>query len=214
METLENINFSHHALLFRGEAHTILTLLEEKFGSTFRTHRDEDIRYIVSESLGIDEVRRLTFLAPTRPVANDVFRIIVVADNITFESQNALLKLTEDPPPHARFIFIVPSSLLMLPTLQSRFVEYAVGNESVNSPSVEVSIAESLKHIAVLTKNKNDAGMENMLKESEVRIHKGKVSTEAGRALILARRYIESRGSSPKILLEHLKIAEAESRLR
>lgn len=207
-------DFSHHALLFRGEKETIIPILEEALAIPFSTQPSSDISYTSLESLGIDEVRRLSFLALTKPIGGEVFRIIVVADDITFESQNALLKLTEDPPASARFMFIVPSSLPILSTLQSRFVEHVIASQAPHVPKKDTTLAEQLKMIAVLTKNKNNAGMEMILRESETRIHGTADSTKASRALMLARRFIEARGASSKILLEHLAIAEAESHLR
>lgn len=46
--------------------------------------------------------------------------IIKEADKLTAEAQNALLKLLEEPPPHARIICETQSADLVLPTIVSR----------------------------------------------------------------------------------------------
>ena len=46
--------------------------------------------------------------------------IIIVTKNFNVISQNTLLKLFEEPPRNIRFILIVPSKSLLLPTIRSR----------------------------------------------------------------------------------------------
>jgi hypothetical protein len=66
-----------------------------------------------------------------------------------------------------------------------------------------------MRDIARMAKDKDDAGMEVLLRRAEAHAHQHPGS-RASHALMLARRYIESRGSSPKMLLEHLTIALKE----
>lgn len=212
-ETKANLPLSHHALLVRGERALALLTLETALGITFTTVPDVDISYVRTESLGIDDVRDITFRSLKLPIKNDFFRIIVDADAVTHEAQNALLKLTEDPPLHARFIFILPHSFPIIATLRSRFVEYVLQANSTQAPQKQ-SLKERLKDVLKMTKDKDETGMEALLTESENRVHEARASGTEARALLTARRYIEARGASAKMLLEHLVIAEREAELR
>lgn len=209
--TSDDIIFLHHALLFRGDKATLLLYLEKRLGVSFTSTPNQDISFTTFDSFGIDEVRTLAYTALTKPILREFFLSIVVADTITFEAQNALLKLTEDPPAHAQFIFCIPSSFPILPTLRSRFVEHSVKEiEDVVVSTTDKTLQEKLKEIAVLIKDKNNAGMEAMLVHAEFRMHTTHKASPASRALLLVRKYIESRGASSKMLLEHVAISEAE----
>lgn len=72
--------------------------------------------------VGIDTVRELVQTAHRRP-ANDAefLEVVLVANKITLEAEQALLKVTEEPPSSTRFIFIFPQGTALLPTLRSRF---------------------------------------------------------------------------------------------
>ena len=86
-----------------------------------------DIRYFgLSEgkkSIGVDDSRKIKddcLLGPTD--GEHKFYVINDADALTTAAQNALLKITEEPPPFARFFFICESAVSLLPTLRSRSV--------------------------------------------------------------------------------------------
>ena len=72
-------------------------------------------------SIGIDAAREIRGFLSVHPAVSK-FRSVVVrdADNMTREAQNAVLKITEEPPSHALMIFIAPSPEALLPTLSSR----------------------------------------------------------------------------------------------
>lgn len=212
-ETITDMPLSHHALLVRGKRSTALATLETVLGIAFTSVPDVDISYIRTESLGIDDVRDITFRSLKLPIENDFFRIIIDADSITHEAQNALLKLTEDPPPHARFIFILPQSFPIIATLRSRFFEHILPQNETHA-LLELSLKERMHAIAKMTKDKDESAMEAVLTESENHIHEARTSRAEARALLIARRYIEARGASAKMLLEHLAISTEEAKLR
>lgn len=72
-------------------------------------------------SIGIDAVREIRGFLSVHPAVSK-FRSVIVrdAENMTREAQNAVLKITEEPPAHALMIFIAPSPEALLPTLSSR----------------------------------------------------------------------------------------------
>jgi DNA polymerase III delta prime subunit len=167
------------------------------------------VSYQECDALSIDDVRTLSLRALQKPVALDVMTFIIDANSINVEAQHALLKLTEDPPASARFIFVLPLSAPILPTLRSRFTIIDVDSAPTDAAPHDDSIAKTLKDIARMAKDGDEAGMERMLRAAERHVHENPGS-RAAEALMLVRRYIETRGSSPKMLLEHLVIAERE----
>ena len=84
-----------------------------------------DASFISSEgksSLGIDEVRGFKgFLAQKAFRAKRRSAVVLGADLLTREAQNALLKISEDPPPNSLIILVARREESFLPTLLSRF---------------------------------------------------------------------------------------------
>jgi DNA polymerase-3 subunit delta' len=74
------------------------------------------------ESIGIDTIRDMKYFLSEQPSAS-AYRTVIVdgADSLTDQAQNALLKVSEEPPAHGLLILIVDSPENLLPTLRSRF---------------------------------------------------------------------------------------------
>lgn len=107
---------THHAYLCRmGEVTT------DKVQAVAESFDVSATVFVPTISFGIDDVRTLTEKAYMRPSAGDVQLLVVSLTTITVESQQALLKLLEEPPVGTMFVFCVPTSLFLLPTLLSRF---------------------------------------------------------------------------------------------
>jgi DNA polymerase III delta prime subunit len=82
-----------------------------------------DIVYLTDENdrIGIDAVRafdRQLILTPYQ--SPFVAGVILQADRLTVEAQNALLKVLEEPAPHVVYFVETASSDLLLPTIVSR----------------------------------------------------------------------------------------------
>jgi DNA polymerase-3 subunit delta' len=81
-----------------------------------------------SSSIGVDAVRSLQKFLYDKPIASSRRTAILAdADLLTTEAQNALLKITEEPPAHTLIILIIPNPEELLPTLRSRFHELYFG---------------------------------------------------------------------------------------
>jgi DNA polymerase-3 subunit delta' len=74
------------------------------------------------ESIGIDQVRDIKYFLSKQPAAS-FYRTVIIdnAEVLTDQAQNALLKISEEPPPHGLIILIVANPESLLPTLRSRF---------------------------------------------------------------------------------------------
>ena len=53
------------------------------------------------------------------------------------KGQNVLLKVVEEGPPHAAFLFCAQNSAVLLPTLRSRCVEWNLGEEDAAAPAAD-----------------------------------------------------------------------------
>lgn len=86
---------------------------------------------LLESATGIQEMRSLQSFLWQKPVFSQR-RLAVVndADNLTPEAQQAILKITEDPPEHSFIILVVKNLENLLPTLVSRFQKIYFGKVS------------------------------------------------------------------------------------
>lgn len=71
----------------------------------------------------VDDIRAIRNDALLRPFDGDVKVFIIAnAHNMNGFSQNALLRLLEEPPSHARFVLLCRNAGMLLPTVRSRCV--------------------------------------------------------------------------------------------
>ncbi|MCA9362570.1 hypothetical protein KC906_04295 [Candidatus Kaiserbacteria bacterium] len=192
----------HHATLLRTEAVATLDLTP--------LVEDRELTDDHVPQFGIDDARALISRAYMRP--NDAAeQLLAVRTNfITLEAQNALLKLLEEPPVSTRFVFVVPFSFTVLPTLSSRFFEYQTDRRlptSVTNTFVtfqEQSIQERLGVIEVAAKQK-DHDWQHAIKQG---LGQYLSSTTLDVATLTALEYVArtllTRGASNKMLLEHM----------
>jgi DNA polymerase III delta prime subunit len=194
----------HHAFLFYGDISTVAFLPPEVQRPSL------DVTYVEKDVLAIDDVRGLIDEASRTPFEAEYRTCVVLVRDIAYEAQQALLKILEEPPQHARFYFIVAPTTALLPTLQSRFalstqstVEEAT--TAVFSQFLKSSIADRLTHIAERTKEKDMVWVQSILEGMEQYAHKTKKPTLL-RAVIETRIAAKSRGASFKMLLEDLAL--------
>jgi hypothetical protein len=111
-----------HAYLFTG---SIATIRQNEIQKCITKHRirQADTLLLTSEQnhFGIDTVRSFHKLLLLTPLVSSYRAgIIYEANRMTVESQNALLKLLEEPPPRAIIFLETSSADLLLPTVVSR----------------------------------------------------------------------------------------------
>ncbi|OGY57048.1 MAG: hypothetical protein A2Y84_02255 [Candidatus Colwellbacteria bacterium RBG_13_48_8] len=75
----------------------------------------------IENSLGIDAVREIKRFLLQKPVASR-YRVVIIddAETLTSQAQNAVLKITEEPPDSSLIILIVNNIESLLATLRSR----------------------------------------------------------------------------------------------
>ena len=120
-----NQNMSHSYLVLGGKSSS----REEKIKDLYGQHKpgkifesDPDIHRLINESsIKIEDIRSLERLLSLKPYqAPPKIAIIPEAEKITFEAQNALLKILEEPPGETIFFLATAEESCLLPTIISR----------------------------------------------------------------------------------------------
>ena len=161
------------------------------------------------EQLGISDARELIRLAYIKPVSSDVLLLIVRTNFITFEAQNALLKVVEEPPVTTKFVFVTPPDCTLLTTLRSRFTQQEITTSTVSRNEdfeqfVDSGYAERVTGIETALKQKNTVWQRN-IKQGLIGYLKQTtdLSKESLSGLEFVARTLLTRGASNKMLLEH-----------
>lgn len=114
---------THHAELIEGNLQkfkSILSHLETTLGFP-KTHPDLMTFSYVAEKLGVDEAHLIHDALLRKPVKGDKVIVAVYATTITEQAQNALLKISEEPPQGSHIILVTDFLPHLIPTLRSRF---------------------------------------------------------------------------------------------
>ncbi len=174
-------------------------------------------------TLSIDMVRTIHTQHADRPfmTGNHMHRVWVIStSSIPHESQNALLKILEEPKPHNTFIIIMNNIGTLLPTLVSRVVILEHGKSAdKDSELLELGFPKPQAFVQS-TASERLAYVAQILKKYEAeKINKGDIRSWCAsllavhtmtlpfkKALSTVLTTLEDRGSSPKILLEYLAL--------
>jgi len=174
-------------------------------------HRDFEI-------FGIDEGRELRALQTQSAFRGDKRLFIIRTKTITTEAQNALLKTFEEPTAGTHFFLIVPNRDLLLPTLLSRVT--IVGQKGILSKDtkedslvnefITATPPSRLKLLADVIEEKDRPSAMAFLNGLEVAYIKAdktkKNISEFLETLLEFKKYLSGRGSSVKMILEHISL--------
>lgn len=221
---MELKTLSHHASLLVGSEETraeLVSILEKKH--KISTHGNPDFFNLKYETFTIENARDLKSLAGTKPMNEGVYKIFILTMNgITVEAQNGLLKLLEEPAEYIRFFLIVPSAHILLPTVKSRLS--LIGNDSKSQSDSKLSaeakefvkatpakrleiVKELMDEISKEKKTKQDAI--DLLNDIEAFVYKengAKDAMQSLKAIDTARKYLNDRAPSVKMLLEFVAL--------
>lgn len=214
-------NKLHHAYCIPGTG----TVLPELFEALLRDVRfsakgNPDFWLGEYETFGIDESRFLKEASAERPVAGERKVYVVVAESITREAQNALLKIFEEPAGDTLFFIIVPSEESLIQTLRSRmaFLRLEGNREAMYVKEarafISAALPERLKMVAAFLKKTEEEGrgrraafLIGLTRElSRAPFAKEKETADALSDLLTSARYARGRSPSWKLLLEHLAL--------
>lgn len=217
-------NPPHHAFLVLGgrQAHFERIRLHIREMVTRGLVHTADVWAREFEQLAIDDARELKEIQHAMP--NGPRRIVLVSlQNIQHEAQNSLLKLFEEPSDTTIFFICAENSEIFLPIVLSRFFIYDGRDERTRDSGSDArhayaqniekflsqTIADRLQSIELITKEKDRGAAEQFLNALEETLYKRKEKLGLESAWIFeqifeARRFLQSRSSSVKMILEHI----------
>lgn len=99
-------------------------------------------------TIGIEEIRELIRWAHRKPFEKDSQQILILqAQHLTEEAQNALLKILEEPPERTKITLAVSHVDHLLPTVRSRcsIVHHRTTNTNIKDPISNVALPSSIQ---------------------------------------------------------------------
>ena len=104
-------------------------------------HPDVTVLSPQDDKVSVDDIRQVRLDANISPFEAECKVIILdSAQTLNIQSQNALLKILEEPPRSVYFILTAPSSKLLLSTVDSRCAKFSLG--SLSASDVYRSVCE------------------------------------------------------------------------
>jgi DNA polymerase III delta prime subunit len=189
------MQLTHHAYFFTGDSVKALDFLDKNMD--VQKQGNPDYIFQKMEALSIDDARDIKLVHSKKPFGEK--RIFVIqTESISSESQNALLKVFEEPEPNNHFFIIIENPQL-LPTLKSRvqIIHFEKENKGA-AQFLKLGKKERLDYVKELSKTEGYS-----LADGIGQIKKDRKTLEA---VVKVKKYINDRGSSVKQLLEYLAI--------
>ena len=218
-EHYKKTGYLHHAYVIDGYhdeiAPVLLSSIEKHLGITAKGNPDFTITR--HDSFSIDEARSLQDVQ-TRAAWGGEYKIFIIsALSFPHEAQNALLKTFEEPTAGTHFFIIVPRAEMLLPTLRSRVLVIEALNARGDDESkilAEKLLGATLENrfalVKKLVEKKDRELFRRILDHVEQILHarmKGKgleMSAVIFEEIHKAKTYLATRGTSPKMILEHV----------
>jgi DNA polymerase III delta prime subunit len=201
--------------------------LEHRLHAKLGAH-NPDFHTIEVDVFSIDDARALKdtqshHAVGTRDDDRNVF--FIIAQSITREAQNALLKVFEEPSSRSLFFLFIPSAELLLPTITSRMhiiTMSGAGSSSDSERKDDADIASFLqstpaKRLAALKEiiEEKDRGRAHaFLNSIELHLSKKRATIKSAadlahnsrscEHLYLAKKYLGDQSSSVKMILEYV----------
>lgn len=216
----------HHAYVIAASTDegmaTALKVIERELG--LDTTGNPDVMVLRHGLLSIEEVRKTQSLAMQAPLRGESKALVIAAERLYHESQNALLKLFEEPPQGTYLFLVVPSLGMLLPTLRSRVQVLGDGAaRAVVQPEVAAFLsATSEKRAALIKKlstgrdeaerraNRDRAlAIVNGIEAALYAKNKGSLTSLNPvllRELMTLRDFLHDRSAPVKMILEHLSL--------
>lgn len=201
---------AHHAYVLYGEREAALAaaekFLEDELGSP--VSGNPDVAVFSFSSLGVGESRAVAEAAGLRPLLGKSRALLIAADFLTREAQNALLKVLEEPPAGALILLVVPSPEHLLPTVRSRLDELphrgGLRGISETARGFLRSREERAAIVADIAEERDKSRALALLAELERALRRQGVAKNraALEAIVRARAYLPDPGASVKLLLE------------
>ena len=187
--------------------------------------RNPDVITLRYGLLSVEDARQLNETAAQAPIAGKYKALVVAANRAYHEAQNALLKLFEEPPEGTFLFLILPNLGMLLPTLRSRVQILSVEKAHPDVPKAVETFLKANREkrstlIKKLTSGKDEeerrenrdeaiAILDGVERAAYGKMRSGKNGEETAALLsdiATLRGYLQDRGSSVRMILEHLAI--------
>lgn len=200
----------HHAniLVSRGNCKEFLRrLLEEELH--FHIARNPDFLAVEYDVFGVNDARYLEHWSLSKPFNGKIKVAFIVADSLTFEAQNALLKTIEEPIASTYFFVNLPSLGGILPTFLSRVNVLEVDVENLRDLKscddfLRGDIKKRLSLVRSILEKNNKEDIRRFLGDLEHTARNGGLNPLGAKNILIAKVFAATRGSSSRILLEWL----------
>lgn len=221
MFTLDNKNL-HHAYLIESELSLLPEIFSvlEKYG--FKISGNPDFFLKETDTFSIEDAREVKRFQSQKSSSGDKKIILISTKYFSRESQNALLKVLEEPTPNVHFFIVTPITSILIDTLKSRL--FILKTESSSEKTELEKLAKDFlskekeerlsivsKIIKKFEKEENATSLKvyvvSFLDELEKLVSKKENREEFDISLIWKiKDYIHDQGSSVKNLLETLAL--------
>lgn len=164
------------------------------------------------EQIGINEIRSLTIEVHRKPIEGYQAKKVVVSSlKITSEAQHAALKILEEPPQNISLVLVLPTGTQLLKTVISRVQLETITTQTQTSELsdwLKLSYKDRISVVEEKIKNKDSVWLQSIKAELN---HYCKDNANSNIAelkeLQLVTDNLLTRGSSSKMLLEHLALS-------
>jgi DNA polymerase III delta prime subunit len=166
--------------------------------------------YIKSyESFSIDDSRFLKDFFGTSSLSENKKVAVIYCDNMTTESQNALLKLAEEPALNQHLFILIPNTGLIIETLISRaqvIKSYKINDDKYHADDfLKMKLAERIAFVNKIITKKDKNKAKDLIDRIIVSLKKEKRIKEL-EEVYKSRSYINDRSCSIKLILEHISL--------
>ncbi len=166
---------AHHAYAFSGDRDAgIKAARAFAEGALALSGTDNpDIAIFTYGLFAVADARKVGQFAAQAPVRGERKLIVIAANRLFHEAQNALLKLFEEPPEGTTLVLIVPAEGILLPTLRSRVIALPGGTDvggigTEAAAFLEAGNAEREKLVAkLIARSKSDKDEEKQAARME-----------------------------------------------
>lgn len=194
----------------------IKDLLNDRFGADFAVSNNPDFCLHQFASWGVDESRQLKEAQSRRACSWPAKVFVIASPAVSLEAQNSLLKTLEEPTAGTHFFLVTNRLGVFLPTIVSRcqvirFRE-EIGKEDRAAVFLKADIADRFEMVKEILKLQDDdpAQVLNFLNEllsvywTKIQRPVTAKNLAGAQAIFDGISYAGTRGSSPRIILEHL----------
>ncbi|MCH7529769.1 hypothetical protein IIB50_01495 [Patescibacteria group bacterium] len=213
-------NALFHAYLIEGEKKTVLPELFSFFEKTLKipTNGNPDFYFREFDNFGIDDGRALQVIASRKAITKHKKIFVITFNSINHESQNALLKLFEEPTPNTHFFIMTSFVDDLLPTLRSRLLIIPRQPIEINEVPfakkfLHSSKQERLRMLSEIIENKDKSAALSFLNSLELTLYSavGKKGLSKDVVSVFeemhkAHGYLKDRSPSVKMILENISM--------